>query len=350
LLNARLDNRNISQQNARKECAVTAKTKGKSLSSEQTESMSLQWSDLARRVEKREAVLRAMKSDGADCKVKLDRLQFECSEDPSGALRELPGFEPGRSVFPRRHHNDREVAYGHAQWFKHSSSGTKFNIEGNPQRPFLSPWRVTVVGDDFSGLPKQRTMEILAVIPGFKLTLLEIAFDFGIQFAQRKALRRSVLFGKSRFARIFRDTLYWGTARGMKLVRMYWKSEIGRYRIELELHSRFLRHYGIEDISDFSKLATLLPRKHIWFTQLNTAKLYAHLLRKGNDEVEMRRIGHELASFNTNAFTLSYGLQFEIQNVRRVLSSSWLNRVVREALVVWAQQWPTKKRQNSRER
>src|SRR5207253_11895 len=124
------------------------------------------------------AVLRAMKSDGADCKVKLDRLQFECSEDPRGALRELPGFEPGRSVFPRRHHNDSEVAYGHAQWFKHSSSAIKFNIEGDPQRRFLSPWRVTVVGDDFSGLPKQRVMEILAVIPGFKLTLVEIAFDF----------------------------------------------------------------------------------------------------------------------------------------------------------------------------
>jgi hypothetical protein len=123
---------------------------------------------------------------------------------------------------------------------------------------------------------------------------------------------------------------------------MYWKTEIGRYRVELELHSRFLRHHGIEDISDFSKLATLLPRKHIWFSQLNTAKLYGYLERKGNDRVEMQRIGHELALFNTNLFTLSYGLRFEMQNARRMLSSSWLNRVVRDALSEWAGQWPTK--------
>lgn len=306
------------------------------------DSRALAWNTFEDQHAARQATLREMKSNGVDCVVKLDRLQVECREDPRPGLRELPGYKRGHSVYPRMHYNDRELGYAWAQWFQRTRSGTKFNIEGQPRRGYLSPWRVTLVADDSTGLTGKQVRAVLKVIPDFKLTLVEIAFDFAIQPEQRGLLMRSVLFGKSRPARIYRGTHYWGTRKGAKLVRAYWKN--GKFRIELELHARFLRYYGIESISDFSKLATLLPHTHLWFARLQTEKLHGYLQRRGYRPAEIARIGSELARFCTNLFSLAYGirLEAEMQNARRVLVPVWLNRIVRDAADKWARSWQTR--------
>ena len=49
------------------------------------------------------------------------------------------------------------------------------------------------------------------------------------------------------------------------------------FRVELELRSRFLRHYKIKDPYDFGKLVGILPKRHIHFARFNEKRLVARL-------------------------------------------------------------------------
>ena len=102
------------------------------------------------------------------------------------------------------------------------------------------------------------------VIPRFKLSVIEIAFDFCPRIS-RTLLSQRVLFGKSRPAPPIETTLYWGSQKGSKGARLYRKEEINKYRVELILHAKFLRSYQIRDIFDFQKFCELLQVRHIYY-------------------------------------------------------------------------------------
>jgi len=64
---------------------------------------------------------------------------------------------------------------------------------------------------------------VLEVLPDFKLTLLELAFDFPVGEMNRKFVREHTLFGKSRPVPSNNGTDYFGTRRGSKRVQIYEK-------------------------------------------------------------------------------------------------------------------------------
>lgn len=127
----------------------------------------------------RECLSRRLENELATtCVVKLDRMQIVLQQNPSPALRDLPAFRRFPSHWIRRKPGQKFLPYKRAQWFWSERSSMKFAIECEPLEPWLAPYRLTLIADDWTGLRPVEIFSILELIPDFKLTTLEIAFDF----------------------------------------------------------------------------------------------------------------------------------------------------------------------------
>ena len=160
------------------------------------------------------------------CVTKLDRSQLYCDENPTDVLMGIPGF---KSLTGHRIHtptDGRFQPYGWVHWFKSRTSGMKFLIESERREAWLPPYRLTLYADDHTGLLPTEVFSVLEVLPNFRMTLLELAFDFEPEQMSRKFVREHALFGRSRPAEGEGDTDYWGTRRGTKRVQSYLKEEI----------------------------------------------------------------------------------------------------------------------------
>ena len=113
-------------------------------------------------------------------------------------------------------------------------------------------------------------------------------------------------------------------------------------RVELEMRSRFLRHYKINDPYDFGKLVGILPQRHIHFVRLNQKKLAARLLRTRLRTRPMWEILDDVRLLDGDVWsTLNFLRQdVGIKNARRLLDPLDTNDVVLDALKKWAAQWP----------
>lgn len=118
------------------------------------------------------------------------------------------------------------------------------------------------------------------------------------------------------------------------------KSEV--LRVELELRSPFLRHYGIKDPFDFHTLAQILPGRHIEFARFNEKKLVARLRRMGFRPRKAWEIVEDVRLLEGDVWaTLNYLRQeVGLVNTRRFLDSLDTNDVIIAALGAWAAQWP----------
>ena len=134
----------------------------------------------------------------------------------------------------------------------------------------------------------------------------------------------------------------WGTFRSSKVVRSYAKFAILRFRIEFQLNARFLRKHQINHASDFSKLATILTGKHIYFAKLDDKKLREHLQRSSLPHKTKTAILKSVAESRKSLWTTLRLLRREwhFANVRRLLSPlPEMNGIVVGALNQWATQW-----------
>jgi hypothetical protein len=113
-------------------------------------------------------------------------------------------------------------------------------------------------------------------------------------------------------------------------------------RVELELRSRFLRHYGIKDPYDFRKLVGILPARHIHFARFNEKKLMARLRGMGFSPRKVWEIMDDVALLQGDVWaTLNYLRQeLAMKNTRRFLDPLDTNDLVLDALKKWAAMWP----------
>jgi hypothetical protein len=284
-------------------------------------------------------------SSGRECVVILDRLRFLCDENPTEALRGLRGFRSLQGHRINRTGPESFQPYGRVHWFRRKGSAMKFCVDSERLEEFLAPYRVTLYADDRTGLLPGEVLSILQVMPGVKLTMVELAFDFSpISPVTRAFVRRHAVFGKSQ-----RDLSasnpagdWWGTRKGSKRVKSYYKREVCAQRVEFELHSRFLRHSS--DVFDFARLAELLARGHVLFARLDDQKL-AHRLR--NSRLRASKTLQILRSLGDRERDLWVALRYlrrtvGLKNVRRLLVTLPVNRLIREALEAWAAKWPKK--------
>jgi hypothetical protein len=282
---------------------------------------------------------------GKECLVVLDRLRFVCDADPVPALSVLPGFRRGRSYFYRRENQAWFRPYGHALWFHREKSTMQFYVESDRQEGWLAPYSITLVADDRTGLLPEEVFAILEVMPKARLTMVELAIDFSpTTNVTRNFVRRCAVFGKCRRDLSGQNPTgdWWGARRGAKRIKSYFKDEVCGHRVEFLLRSRFLRHYGIRDVFDFWRFADLLPRHHILFARLDDQRLIAWLRRSGLSEARTSGILQKVTAVHGD---LSAGLsylrrQVGIKNSRRLLVPLRTNKLIRQALREWAEQWP----------
>jgi hypothetical protein len=297
--------------------------------------------DLLRRYrEERRERCRAGNYEPVRCEAKLDRIVLTADAIPLEALCAIPSYraKPATRLWRK--------LYSVVNRILGTDSIRKINIESAPNARWLAPFRITIEPRDETGLLLQDLALILELLPQFKIVLLELALDFPIQsVVDTSFVRRHLLCGKT-WMRAGGTALHekWGTFRSSKVVRSYAKFAISRFRIEFQLNARFLRQHGINHASDFQKLATILPGKHIHFASLDNDKLRQHLQRSNLPHKTKTEILKTVTTNQKSLWTMLRLLRrkWRFANVCRLLTPHpEMNRIVVAALNEWAAQWQT---------
>jgi hypothetical protein len=162
-------------------------------------------------------------------------------------------------------------------------TGVRIFLQYQPQFPGLAQFKLNFVANDRLGLHRRDFQQVLRAFSCHHLHLIEIAFDFSPESRiGAEHVRRHATFGKSRpcNSHVFVGTFRYGSRRGDKLVRCYWKQPIGCFRVELEIHAALLRRNGIAQLSDVYKIPQLLCPAHVRFVQMNWPALEKYLAKR----------------------------------------------------------------------
>jgi hypothetical protein len=128
-------------------------------------------------------------------------------------------------------------------------------------------------------------------------------------------------------------SLRYGGRKTGKLVRCYWKEELGVDRVEVELHSGLLRN--ISTLDDFLYLPDTVYPKHLQFVEFDWRRLEQHLSSRPADEA-----GRIVAGAKRRAASLQrvrrYLDRHGVANVHRFLLPLALNDHIKRALDRWA--------------
>ena len=276
-----------------------------------------------------------MKNSGP-CEIRLDRLGIMLPRNESG-LPEPNGFRTVTDTFLRP--QGAIATYRRVRRLASNNSACKIAMQYEPLVPWL-PWaRITMNGDDRTGLTLKQTTSVLIDAPNYSIALVEIAFDFHPGTVDETFVLRHGRFGKSRRRkdRGGPDTLRFGTRSGPKLVRCYEKKVIGAYRVELELHRSWLKKNSIVNLADFQRMTKKLYPYHIQFLAFHWERLRACLIRKFGKREGLRiiREGQERSESSLRN-ACRYFSSTGVPNVHRFLRPLQINRAVRAAITIWA--------------
>jgi hypothetical protein len=291
-----------------------------------------------RYLEERRELSRAGNYEPVRCEAKLDRIVLTANAIPLQALCGIPGY---RAKQPKRLWRK---LYSVVNRIRGTGSIREVMVESVPAVRWLARYRITIIPRDETGLLLEDFRFILELIAEFKLVLIEIALDFPLRSVVDASFVQShALFGKT-WMRAGGGALYerWGSHRSSKIARAYAKFEASSFRIELQLHSRFLRKHQINHASDFPKLATILPRHHLYFASLEDKRLREHLERSGLPHETRIEILKAVAKSRKSLWSTLRLLRqkWHFVNVRRLISPlPEMNAVVLAALNEWATHW-----------
>jgi hypothetical protein len=114
------------------------------------------------------------------------------------------------------------------------------------------------------------------------------------------------------------------------------------FRVELEMRSRFLKLYEINDPYDFQKLVGILPDRHIQFVRFNERKLVERLRGMGFSPRKVWELLDDVRLLDGDVWATLNFLRTEVglKNTRRFLEPLDTNEVVVDALEKWAAMWP----------
>ncbi len=173
------------------------------------------------------------------CVVRLDRLEFTATGIAKKQILDIPGFRSGNNHFVRRKGPENFLPYRRVANFESDTSIRKMDVLYEPTAPWIAPFKVTLISHDKTGLQPGDALSILELLPGAKVIRIEVAFDFGYSAGVDGAWVRShSLFSKARRNQvgIRRSWDAWGSRRGAKFVRSYYKKELKIHRLELQLN------------------------------------------------------------------------------------------------------------------
>jgi hypothetical protein len=280
---------------------------------------------------------------GKQCVAIVDLLRFAVAKNPIPALRGLPDFHLLRTTWIRPRDPNHDHGYGRAHWFRRFKSEMKLAVESEPRERWLAPYAVTIFADDRTGLLPDQVFGILEILPAARMTLMELAFDFSFASGVTRAyVRRRGVFGKSQrdLSLTNPNVDWWGARKGAKRVKSYSKLAIAAHRVEFRMRPKFVHAHGIHDIFDFGKFVDLLPGHHFLFARLDEEKIAAQLRRTRNDR-DARSVLREIGELDGDLTAQMKVLRDAgLKNTRRLLIPLKRNRLVREAVREWGNQWP----------
>ncbi len=196
---------------------------------------------------------------------KLDRVQI-AAQTRQGKLPPIPGFQTLKDHFIRA--QTVLSMFSRVRQCQNPRSGTQIFLQYRPLRPWLPPAKLTIIGDDLTGLERPELERVVEAFADYRLLLVEVALDFPAGSGVNAGfLRRHGRFGRSRFNENYRfpRSLRWGSRKSSKLIRAYTKPAVRGFRVELELHSAWLRERNIQQLADLGRLPSLLYPHHIEF-------------------------------------------------------------------------------------
>ncbi len=179
------------------------------------------------------------------CVPRLDRLKLIITRFERRRVRKLPqipGFQIKADHFVRS--QTSVTTYRRVRRLENPKSGTKAYLQYWPTHGWLDPLKITVVGCDKTGIPwpDLRTIsQAFGDLP--RITMVELALDFSpASGVDRHFLLAHARFGKSvvNKTNLYPGVLRYGTRKSARMVRAYAKRAVNAYRVELELHARWL--------------------------------------------------------------------------------------------------------------
>jgi hypothetical protein len=268
--------------------------------------------------------------------VTLDRVQFLAEPSDRGIPPQFAGFKRLRDWFVRSQTSAQ--TYRRVAEYVNLGSGTRFFLQYQPTRlPSLAPFKGTLVPHDQCGLSSEEIRQVVGQFKAYRFLLIEVAFDFppgsGIDV---NFVRKFGVFGKSRpnHSRLLKHGALLGLRKGSKLIRVYNKSELDVLRVEVELHSAWLRRFGVATLRDTRKLPQALFPRHFRFVNINWMALRKHLSRRG------MRSGHMIQQAKDRSDSIHAVMELlrnsGVHNPHRFLLTVAPSREIFQALKNWA--------------
>jgi hypothetical protein len=289
----------------------------------------------------RESLRRLGKLAAVRCTMLLHRVVLSVAFTPRNVfleewLQRIPGVRLGKPT----------ALWNQTYSFTRKISGLSFLsggwVEYAPTNGWTAQFRITLVPK--SGFSRGDLETILSRLPNFKLLKLEVALDFPLKSEVDGAyVGMTAIFGKSQAGSVGSNPMYssWGTRVGRKFIRSYARPETNVYRVELELHSQFLRAHKITGSYDFPQLVELLVKRHIAFLRLDQAKLARRLARLGLSQKRQRNVLGQVSDKEENLGAVLRYLRRRVRltNVRRLCVPDQIDPVVKRAARRWIREW-----------
>jgi len=276
------------------------------------------------------------KLDTEICTVRPDRVQI-VARTWTKALPEIPRFVRCSDTFVRSQTSIR--TYDRVRNLKNHETQSEIYLQYHVVPSWLEPVKLTCIGDDFRGLQRAELEAICSCFRWTRLLTVELAFDFDKHSAvDREYVLNHASFGKSRLiGGRFYTTLHFGGRHSDSLTRCYEKPELGCYRVEIQLHSRWLRRHGITQPQHLFRLPSLLCFDKIKFVDVNWSALSKYAQRKGHPPSVLADVRSRSRTLHQTLTLLRTELC--LVNVHRFLTPLRINETVKAALEAWAERW-----------
>jgi hypothetical protein len=270
------------------------------------------------------------------CHAGLDRFQFLAQPLSGNSLPEFLGFRRRRDSFVRSQTSVK--TYARRAEYIDQRAGVRIFLQHEPCLPNLAPFKLTLVPDDRRLLTLDLLSRVVSQFAAYRLLLVEVAFDFSAESGVDLTFtRQHAVFGKSHrdTSRSYDGRDIYGARKSAKLVRCYRKSELNSFRIELEVHSEWLRRYNICTLQNLARLPRSICPSHMRFVQLDWPALSKHLVGCGLDAEQIIR-QMKAAKNPIHEKMLYLRATLQIRNVHRFVVTTAQTQLIVRALKNWA--------------
>jgi hypothetical protein len=235
------------------------------------------------------------------------------------------------------------LPYSRVNYLENPENGARMRVYSGPNGAKLAPYRVEFFPPDDLGFDQATARAVFQHFEEPRISLVEMALDFPVGSDVDLAyVRARAVFGKCHPYSVGHRPGWdaWGTRKGAKFIRSYYKKCIGAHRVELQLQRPFIHRHRLSDIANVTRLADLLCPAHVMFAQLSEQRL-ARAMKDQN--FSKKEIVDTVVAVQDRAGNLTDARHYlrgrGVENVQRLLVPVPADGSIRKALRTWAALW-----------